>query len=129
MTKRTLDELAAAGYIIDEWSTWQQGRCGSYAVALIQAHPRLRFGTLGESTDDGWFAGHHFAHDDRFAYDSAGRHPLPYHGIEGSFDLQFLNEDASWYGLPEGEAGAEGVEAVLAAARAHASRHHIVPSA
>lgn len=124
----TLEDLAVAGYVTDEWSTWQQGRCGTYAVALINTHPHLRFGTLGQSLDAGgdWVPVHHFAHDDTYAYDSAGKHPLPYHGVDGQCDLAFLDEEADWYGIPEAEAGPEGVAAHLAAARDHATRHHIL---
>lgn len=127
MPDLTLDDLPAAGYVTDEWHIWQQGKCGTYAVALIAAHPNLRFGTLGESTGQGtdWVPTHHFAHDDTHAYDSAGRHPLPYRGVAGSCDVQCLDEQPDWYGVLEGEAGPEGNDFHLAAATAHAARHNI----
>lgn len=128
MPKFELQDLAAAGFVTDEWHIWQQGKCGTYAVALIAAHPHLRFGTLGQSEldpDDGWQATHHFAHDDTYAYDSAGRHPLPYRAIDGSCDLMFLDEQPDWYGVPEQDAGPEGIAVHLRAAHAHATRHSI----
>lgn len=127
MADLTLIDLALAGYVIDEWEIWQQGKCGIYAVALIADHPHLRFGTLGTSEPDGgWLPAHHFAHDDVYAYDSAGRHLLPYHGVNGSFDVMLLDEQPDWYGVPHDEAGPEGPARHLEAARAHAARHHIV---
>ena len=125
--RRTLADLADAGYVTDEWSLWQQGRCGTYAVALIGDHPSLRFGVFGHSDADGWTPEHFFAHDDTRAYDSAGRHPLPYRGIDGTADVVLLDQDPDWYGIPAEEAGPEGVEVHLAAATAHARRHRIHP--
>ena len=102
--------------------------CGTYAVALIAAHPQLRFGSLGVAdTDGGWVLLHHFAHDDVYAYDSAGRHQLPYRGIEGDADVVLLDEQPDWYGVPQEEAGPEGPAPHLMAAQAHALRHVIVP--
>lgn len=74
--------------ITDQWRTWQQGGCLEYALALISERPTLRFGSL---EDDEGTVVHHFAHDDTYAYDSAGRHPLPYRGIDG--DLTPLLDD------------------------------------
>lgn len=89
----TLQGVAAAGYCTDEWARWQQGGCLEYAVALTRARPGLRFGTLYD--EDGLEA-HHFAYDDVHAYDSAGRHPMPYRGLAG--DLRpGLDEDPAWY--------------------------------
>lgn len=83
----TLEGLAASGYCTDEWARWQQGGCLEYAVALTRARPALQFGTLYDDED---CQSHHFA------YDSAGRHPMPYRGVDG--DLRAgLGEDPAWY--------------------------------
>jgi hypothetical protein len=88
----SLLRLQQRGYCTDEWWRWQQGQCGTYAVALMRLRPQLRFGTHGITragggdASSGWSPEHHFAHDDTYAYDSAGRHPLPYHGVYGDAD-------------------------------------------
>lgn len=65
---------------------WQQGMCDTYAMALIRLFPYLRLGAITESYEsDGdpcELERHWFAHDDQHAYDSLGRHNLPYLGIE-----------------------------------------------
>jgi hypothetical protein len=120
-TMTDLADLQLAGYVIDEWSRWQQGYCGTYATALIQAVPGLRLGCL-----DG---GHHFtAHDDEFAYDSAGRHPLPYQGVRGDMTWQPDAGPPSDWGLPDDECGPEGPDEALAAALEHAARNNIHPA-
>lgn len=120
----TLDRLADAGYCTVDWRRWQQGMCGTYAYALIQTDPTLRFGALGESeSDGGWRLSHHFAHDDRYAYDSAGRHPLPYHGINGHLDLCHLDQHIDDY-APLDEEGTD--EAEVTDARTHAETHQIL---
>ncbi|KQP63096.1 hypothetical protein [Nocardioides sp. Leaf285] len=126
----SLAEVAAAGYVTDEWSTWQQGDCAAYATALVDAHPHLRFAVLGctengaGDASDGWWETHCFAHDDTYAYDSAGRHPLPYWGIEGTADYAEYNSDPDWYGCRD-----EFDDKDFAAARAHAERHDILTAA
>lgn len=122
MPERTLDDLADAGYCIEDWRRWQQGGCATYALALVAAHPRLRIGILGVSDHGGgWKVTHVHAHDDHFAYDSAGRHPLPYRGVHGDADVQLLDQDPDDYGLLEETDGAE-----LAAAADHATRNVIL---
>lgn len=76
---RTLAELEAEGWVTNEWSTWQQGECYTYALCLMQENPVLRLGMLM----DGW---HWFAHDGEYAWDSAGRHKLPYLGLGSPYD-------------------------------------------
>lgn len=116
----TLADRERAGYVIDEWKRWQQGGCLEYAVALIRRYPGLRFGTLGESDGDGgWWVSHHIAHDDEWAYDSAGRHRLPYNGIDGVLDVVELNGNAEDYEYPD--------EDEVAAALLHIERHGIGP--
>jgi hypothetical protein len=64
---------------------YQHGLCDTYALALIEMYPHLRLGITGpmaDNPDDGWIPSHYFAHDDEYAYDSLGRHPLPYRGLE-----------------------------------------------
>lgn len=121
-----LDHLQQAGYNTDGWSKWQQGHCGTYACALIAKHPHLRFGVMGEEDEDGWRPTHYFAHDDHHAYDSAGKHPLPYHGIDGHANYSELDSHPDDWGLPHEESGPEGPEPHLAEAAEHAERHQIV---
>lgn len=82
-----LDRLKREGYCTDEWKRWQGGGCGTYATALIHAHPHLKLGVSGYTfkgggdASEGWGTDHFFAHDKTHAYDSAGKHPLPYLGV------------------------------------------------
>ena len=99
--------------VTDEWERWQQGGCLAYAVALQRLSPALRFGTLND--DDSPV--HHFAYDDEYAYDSAGRHSLPYRGISGALEY-CPNESADWY--------EEVDENEVRDAQAHAIRNHIL---
>lgn len=121
----TLEDLAAAGYIVDEWEAWQQGDCDLYALALISLDPSLHFGVLGESYEDewggGWYERHYFAHDGSYAYDSAGRHTLPYHGVHGDCDVVVLDQTPEDFGVQVGMRTAS-----LAAAVAHANRHGVM---
>lgn len=129
----TLEDLAAAGYIVDGWDRWQQmsewkqGDCGLYALALISLEPSLHFGVLGVSDDDEssgiWYERHYFAHDGLYAYDSAGRHTLPYHGVHGDCDVVVLDQTPEDFGVQVGMRTAS-----LAAAVAHASRHSVLTS-
>ncbi len=97
----------------EDWK-WQQGLCGTYACALQREYPELRFGYL----DDG---AHFFAHDDVYAYDSLGRHPLPYRGIEGNM-YPALDSIAKDWGVPDEEAGPEGPETNMQRALEHIRR-------
>ena len=111
-----LAELAERGYCTDEWSRWQQGGCYTYAHALVQLNPQLRLGALGRDEES---AGSHlFAHDDTHAYDSAGRHDLPYHGVNGSLRHAELDVGPDWYDYPD--------EEDLPAAIDHARRNGIL---
>jgi 8-oxo-dGTP diphosphatase len=118
-----LEALRRRGYCTDDWDRWQQGNCGTYAAALVRAHPHLSFGVAGYSDDDGWSPAHFFAHDDTHAYDSAGKHPLPYRGVHGDMDIQELGHAPEDWGMPE-EEGAGDQE--VSAAQEHARRNRIV---
>ncbi len=50
---------------------------------------------------------HFYAHDDMYAYDSAGRHPLPYLGIAAYMDYCELDTDPAWWSLPDEEGTGE----------------------
>lgn len=95
-TYDSLDDLAGAGFVTDEWSKWQQGGCGTYACTLQQENPNLRFGALYRDEENTSSAVHFFAHDDERAYDSAGQHPLPYRGISGGLRPS-LDEKPEWH--------------------------------
>lgn len=121
----SLAELERDGWVTDEWAIWQQGWCGTYAVALMMVRPSLRLGMLVLDLDDGWMPLHFFAHDNAFAYDSAGRHPLPYTGLDPDVGARCELDvgPADDYGLPGEEAGPEGAEFWLAKALGHITRH------
>lgn len=125
----SLLRLQQRGYCTDQWWRWQAGQCGTYAVALMRLRPQLRFGTLGITragggdASSGWTPEHHFAHDDAYAYDSAGRHPLPYHGVYRDYDYCELDGDpGDWARLSEEGTG----EPDIAAAQEHARRNRIL---
>jgi hypothetical protein len=68
-------------------SMWQYGECHNYAKALVDNNPNLRYGMHiieYPDPDDEDFTvrevQHVFAHDDEYAYDSLGKHKLPYDG-------------------------------------------------
>ena len=131
-----LVNLAERGYVTDDWSRWQQVKCGGYAAALLRMYPHLRLGGVdwcndrdddtGELYDN---PGHFVAHDDRFAYDSAGIHPLPYGGVDG--DGRWLPDigDPHEHGLCEcyGECG-DYDDYERMAVISHATRHGILPN-
>jgi hypothetical protein len=86
-------------------------------------------GVLGLSNDEGgWEPTHYFAHDGEFAYDSAGRHPLPYHGVDGTHDMSVLDQTAEDWGLPDEDIGPQP-DLDIAAAQAHAARNGILDRA
>lgn len=93
---KDLAEVAKDGHVTDEWSRWQRGDCYTYAHALVRERPTLKLGSLDQGM-------HLFAHDDTHAYDSAGKHPLPYRGIEGKMK-QELNVGHDWYDGPDEKA-------------------------
>lgn len=111
----TLAEVANAGYNTDEWKRWQQGECGTYAAGLKKLNPKLRVA----AGDDGE---HFYAYDKGFAYDSAGRHPMPYRGIEGQLQHVQRNANLDHYGEGPGWAADEDIQA----AADHAQRHGIL---
>jgi hypothetical protein len=122
-----LASLEAAGYVTDEWERWQQGQCGTYALALLRMQPSLRLGVCGITgngggdASGGWMAQHFYAHDDTHAYDSAGRHVLPYLCIDAP-DIDYAELDAR--PADRDLMSEEGTgEQDIAAAQAHARRH------
>jgi hypothetical protein len=124
-----LSDLHAAGYVTDEWNRWQQGQCGTYALALIRLDPSLRLGVSGLTetgngdASGGWMPLHFYAHDNTSAYDSAGRHPLPYHGIDASMDYHEQDADpAEWELLAEEGTGEHDIKN----AQDHARRNRIL---
>lgn len=119
MTWLSLQDLAAKGYVVDEWRRWQQGGCGTYALALLQAYPTLR---LGVALNEEGVETHFVAHDGAYAYDSAGRHPLPYLGVQPSepFDELLLDQDPDDWDTDVNPAD-------MAAAVDHFRRHNIGP--
>ncbi len=126
MTTDTLAGLYEAGYVTDEWRRWQQGQCGTYALALLSTRPGLKAMEAGRVTDDGFHETEHFyVTDGTWAYDSAGRHPMPYLGIDGR--MEYAEETClAWYGIPEDETGPEDAEAGIADALDHARRNGIL---
>ena len=116
----SLEDVKAQGYNTDGWKKWQQGGCLEYAVGLTRLNPKLRFGTLvnhedgptGETYD---IPTHHFAHDDSHAYDSSGKHPLPYHGVTGHADAAYLDDDPDDYD----QAHEDDVHEAMEHAKAH----------
>lgn len=115
--ERSLDELAQAGYITDGWREWQQGGCIEYAHALKQRYPHLQVGVISTPGDvDDWQ--HIFVHDGTYAYDSAGRHPLPYTGVHSDLE-QHLEHDLDWYDDPDPD--------LIDLAYQHIDKHKIGP--
>lgn len=110
-----------------QFDRWSSGECGTYACALQQARPDLRLGVAGHKTAEGFEPQHFFAHDDTHAYDSSGKHALPYHGARGQFGHAELEHDPKDWGLPGDEAGPEGPEPGLRAAQEHARSIGLLP--
>ena len=88
-----LDSVRRAGYATEDYERWQFGQCATYARALMQMKPGLKFGVMGVGSGEHKYPTHFFAHDNRYAYDSAGRHPLPYRGITHHADYCDLDQD------------------------------------
>lgn len=106
----------------DAW-VFQQGLCGTYAVALMERYPHLQLGCCVRVNGDEYGVEHFFAHDECYAYDSLGRHPLPYLGKDRQFDACWTGEHPASWGLPEDEAGPEGPDVALARAHAFLEAH------
>lgn len=130
-------DLNPKQFNMDEFSRWNQGQCGTYATALMKLNPKLRLGGIDfhNIEPDSEFAnpGHFAAHDDTHAYDSTGRHPLPYRGIEADeYPGRWIPDIGTPhdFGLPRDEAGPAGSDhseqANMRAATAHAKRHGIL---
>ncbi len=112
-----LSDLAERGYNTDGWKRWQQGACHSYAKGLIDLAPHLRAGALVDSQGH---EQHFFVHDGRHAYDSAGRHPMPYTGVHKDSGLTPLADvDLTDY-------DEDGDESDVEQAKAHAQAHGIL---
>lgn len=79
---------------------WQHGMCDTYALALLELHPQLRMGSLHDPVTE--VDQHYFAHDDQYAYDSIGRHPLPYKGVEGRMEQRLDERPSHYFGDGEG---------------------------
>lgn len=82
----------------NDFDPWQRGACGTYAVALKECDPSLKYGIQygvedepEEEHERGWDKAQHvFVHDDKYAYDSMGRHRLPYkspYGRQTEYDV------------------------------------------
>lgn len=120
-----LAAVEARGYCIDQWRTWCQGECFTYAVALIRMRPRLHFGTAGilqgtleTIVEDGWRPEHHFAHDEHWVYDAGGMHPRDgYSGVNGAFDYVEFDGNSEDWDQPD--------ELLIAEAQDHARRNGI----
>lgn len=101
-------DVRTAGFEDDlnENDEWMTGQCAAWAIAHQQLHPDLRFGMHYEKMDDwdsekeaeengeewdgtpAYEIQHVFTHDDNFAYDASGKHPMPYQGWDAQvFDL------------------------------------------
>lgn len=91
---------------------WQTGDCGAYAVALRQMFPDTHYGVLGYFDGEFFVPKHHFTHDDEFAYDSLGKHALPYHGVNGMMDSEY-GEEEWYYDEPHPEDVADAMSHIL----------------
>lgn len=60
-------KLGAEWWEDPDQADWQHGLCDTYALAMKEMYPHLRFGVLGHGD-------HFFTHDDNYAYDSLGQH-------------------------------------------------------
>lgn len=116
-----LDSVRRAGYATEDYERWQFGQCATYARALMQMKPGLKFGVMGVGSGEHKYPTHFFAHDNRYAYDSAGRHPLPYRGITHHADYCDLDQDPQGPTVPP-DASGQGI----AAAQDHARRNGIL---
>jgi hypothetical protein len=107
---------------------WQEGECGTYATALQRMRPGLMIGTAGGEPgddEDDWDVEHFFAHDQDAAYDSAGRHELPY---TGRWRYCLLNINPHHFDVLSAEHEPDSAEAerAIAQAQQHITRHRIL---
>lgn len=120
-----MDEFDA-GWVTDEWERWQQGDCLQYAAALLELRPDLHSGSFGDTYTDedldpeyatSHMVNHHFVTDGTWAWDSAGRHRMPYLGIDGTADFCWEDDPVEDY--------EEIIPEAVVAAKDHARRHDI----
>jgi hypothetical protein len=116
-----LDSVRRTGYATEAYERWQFGQCATYARALMRMRPGLKFGAMGVGSGQHKYPTHYFAHDDRHAYDSAGRHPLPYHGITHHADYSDLDQDPHGSAVPT-----DASEEDITQAQDHARRNGIL---
>jgi hypothetical protein len=101
----------------DDPRAYQTGLCGTYARVLKEIRPELRFGVAGEANElGGYWPRHWFAHDNEYAYDSLGKHRLPYVGNWDTCKLDIDPTSRLAYENPD--------EQQLQRARAHANTLH-----
>ena len=107
---------------------WQGGECGTYATALQQMRPGLMIGAAGGGPGDDeedWDVEHFFAHDQTHAYDSTGRHELPY---SSRWQHSILNINPHHFDVLSAEHPPDSAEAERAIAQAerHIIGHRIL---
>ncbi len=107
---------------------WQGGECGTYATALQRTRPSLMIGAAGGGPGDDeedWDVEHFFAHDQTHAYDSTGRHELPY---SGRWQHSILNINPHHFDVLSAEHPPDSDEAERAITQAerHIIRHRIL---
>ena len=114
-TSLSLADLTELGYVIEGWREFQQGSCLEYAYALLILRGDWQLGTNGDDHNE---VQHFYAHDDTHAYDSAGRHPLPYLGIDPNEPASWADAEASIHdhGVPDPDK--------VRLALAHIKQHH-----
>lgn len=109
------DEVATRPFRPDD-EEWMQGQCAAYVDGLCQLRPDLRLGIQwddhfptnsedypeGEQPEFETMPHHYFAHDDHYAYDAMGRHPLPYQGEGDRVTYDHDPKDVRHYGMYEG---------------------------
>ena len=90
----------------------------------MRLRPDLRMGVAGdEKNDDGYLApDHYFAHDDHYAYDSTGPHPLPF---TGRWRYSQLDAGDPWVLDAEHDSD-DQAEKAITKAQEHATRHRVL---
>lgn len=92
----------------DEWGIWQKGYCGTYAFALKFFNPSLKPYAGIMLWGDSRVHTHIFMCDDKYAYDSAGKHSLPYYGVDVNSWQEVELIDLDDFAIMDDEAGPEG---------------------